>query len=376
MSDTLERRLRESMERRAGDLEVFPAVPPSVMRRARRRQALVAALAGVAAAAVITASVIGVRAAFLDRGQGRGPAGAGATRTVRGVTVTVPTGWYFENVASRAAGTGLFIVANYSPAVPLVDVPDDRVCRPTAAVLAVQETFRVVPGSMLAHRWPTELRPAQPTVRGCGGTESASWTVAGRSFQASALFGRHVSAQDRATLLQVFATMRFGPSTSGPPSLPVASPSGTVIAQGSTAGVHWILTANTNRDGSVTLEVTMPGQGFGIGVPRGPGGQTPIMSPQSIPLGNGAGAKVLLFGFVSRRVSSVHVEPGHEIGTVSPIPAEQQLQAFIVVVGRDRNATVVAEDAAGKVLARQSIGPPNPVASPVARSGPSTTPSP
>jgi hypothetical protein len=359
MSDTLERRLRESMERRSGDVDTPALVPPHVLKRARRRQAAVAALAGLMVAVVVTASVIGARALVLSQGRGNQLGGeTTSTRTVRGVSVTFPREWHFENTAPKTRGASLFIVANYSPRVSFLALPDRDVCTPTAALLAVQEQYQVDPGSRPTRLWPTALKPTQPTLRGCGGTETASWAAAGRSFHATALFGQDVAARDRVLLHEIFASMHFGPAPSVAPSAPIPSPSGTLIAQGTDAGTHWVVTARKDRGGGVSLEVELPGQGIGIGVPRGPGGRVPVLSSQSAPLGSGAGRKLLVFGFVSHRVSSVHIEPTHQIGAVYPLSGERRLQAFVVVTTPKAHASVVAENEGGKILARNPLGSP------------------
>jgi hypothetical protein len=326
----------------------------------------------------VAASIIGARTLVL--GQARGHqlgGGPTTTQTVRGVSVTYPAGWHFENVAALASGTGLFIVANYSPGAPFVDLPDNEVCTPTAAVLAVQETYQVAPGGRPAHAWPTKLEPAQPTIQGCRGTETAYWTTAGRSFEATALYGREVPAQDRSTLHAIFSIMKFAPAPSGQKPVPVRSPSGTIIVEGTDAGTHWVVSANENG-GSLSLQVDLPGQAIGVGVPRGPGGQVPILSPGSVPLGAGTGGKLLVFGFVSHGVSSAHIEPTHEIAKLYPFPGHRELMVFVVVADRSPNAMVVAEDEGGKVLAREPVNPPtpHPRASLVTHGPPKFSPSP
>jgi hypothetical protein len=377
MSDTLERRLRESMERRARDVHVPALAPPHLLRRARRRQVWVSAMAGLTAAVVVAASVIGARSLLLNQGRGDQLGDqTTTTQTVRGVSVTFPRQWYFENAVAGTRGTALFIVANYPPRVPFVSLQDSDVCTATAAVMAVQDhSFGGRQGT--SPHWPVELRPGGVQVPGCAESLVANWTVFGRQLGAAVLFGKDVSATDRAAMETAFRNLRFGPTPSGAPPIPSPSPSGTVLARGTNAGTSWIVTVD-NHKGQVSLNVGLPGQGIGIGVPRGPGGQVPVLSPESVPLGSGPGTRVLVFGFVSHRVSSVHIEPTHEIATIYPIPGQRQLMAFLVVTGRSSNAMVVAENEGGKVLAQEPVGPPtpHPHATPLTSTRPKASPSP
>ena len=379
MSDTLERRLRETMERRAGDLEVHPVAPPNVLHRARRRQAGTALVAGLVVVLVGVGSFLGTRA-FYANGRG-GPATGPAHSTVNGVTVSYPGDWYFENVAAEPKGgpsLGLFVVANRAPSVPFVQASVDRVCTPTSVLMSVLDITQMVPANVHGSPWPVSLHRTKHGVTGCGRVEIARWRAAGRLFEAVAVFGRDASAGDRGTLASIFAGMAFAPAPGGPTTptpFSVQPPPGKTLAQGTSAGVHWAVVVRSGRSGP-TLEVDLPGQGVGISVPRSPSGQVPLLSPQSLPLGKGPAAKRLVFGFVSARVSSVHIEPTHEIGKLYPISGERKLMAFVVVTRAHRNASVVAENEGGKVLVREPLSPLGPHPSPYRSPAPKASPSP
>src|SRR5919198_3481104 len=97
MNEIDERRiedLRGVFHRREGDVVAWGSAPPSVRLRVRRRQVGTVAATGLAAIAVIAASIGGVRA--LD---GPGPTqpaepGPTTTSTVNDVTITYPAGWF------------------------------------------------------------------------------------------------------------------------------------------------------------------------------------------------------------------------------------------------------------------------------------------
>jgi len=140
----------------------------------------------------------------------------------------------------------------------------------------------------------------------------------------------------------------------------VASPSGTVIAQGTDAGTSWVLVAHTSNDVGFSLEVDVLGQAGASGVLQGPSGRVPKLSASSVPLGAGPDGKTLVFGFVALPASSVHIEPTGEIGTLYPIPGQGRLMAFVVVAANSSSATIVAEDEGGKILAEEPLVRPTP----------------
>ena len=160
-------------------------------------------------------------------------------------------------------------------------------------------------------------------------------------------------------MMTAFENLRFGSAPSVAPPVPPGTSFGKVIARGTSAGIRWDVSASENK-GAVSLRVDLPGQAIGVGVPRGPKGQVPVLSPESVPLGAGPGSRLLVFGFVSHGVSSVHMEPTHEIGKLYPIPGHRGLMAFVVVAARSQKAIVVAEDEGGKILAQAPARLPTP----------------
>jgi hypothetical protein len=139
-------------------------------------------------------------------------------------------------------------------------------------------------------------------------------------------------------------------------SWPYEAPTGTVIARGRNAGTSWMLAAHESKDGGISLEVDLPGQGVG-GVLPGPTGEVPDLWVSSVPLGTGSDSRTLVFGFVAARVSSVHIEPTHEIGKLYRVPGQRHLMAFVVVARHSSSATIVAEDEGGMFLAQQPLAP-------------------
>ena len=360
MNETLEQRLRESMEHRVADLPASVPAPAGLLRRTRRRQVVVGTLTAVTVIAVVVSSFLGVRELWTGAQTPAG--GRQQTGTVNGVTVSYPAGWHFENAMAGTHGSALFIVANYTPPAPFPSLQDRDVCTATAAVMAVQDHSALGDGSGYP-QWPVGLRPGGTRVPGCAQSLVATWKAAGRPFGAAVLFGKDVSVEDRAAMLAVFRGLRFGPATvaSASPG-PVHVSGGTIIARGTTDGVTW--TVSVSGRGNLSLEVETPGQGVGIALLQGPGGQTPTLASSALPLGSGA-ARTLVFGFVSAKVSSVHIEPTHEIGKLYPIPGNLHEQVFVVATRAGSNATVVAEDEGGKVLDQQPIEAGGPPPSPV-----------
>ena len=353
MSETMESRLKEAMERRADDVPVPTSAPARVLRRTRRRQVGVAVVAGVAAILLGIGSFVALREVWHT---GTTPGGtAVTTRTVDGVTVTYPSGWDFENAMAGTRGSALFIVANYTPSVPFVSLEDRTVCTPTAAVMALQDHSLLGGGSNYP-LWPVTLRPGGTRVPGCARSLVAKWRGAGRSFGAAVLFGRDVSSRDEAALLGVFRSLRFGPATARPTGGGDLIINGTPVARGTTAGQAWVVSVE-GSGGGLSVSAETGGQGVGIGVAQSPTGRLAPLSVSALPLGRGPGVPHVAFGLVSASVSSVHIEPTHEIGKLYPIRGHRQMQAFVVIVDSLRpGATVVAEDEGGKILAQEPLG--------------------
>jgi hypothetical protein len=376
MNETLEERLKEAMERRAADLPVPMAAPARVVRRTRRRQAVVGTLAAVAAVALLLGSFVGVRE--LWTGAQKAGGSQQQTTTVNGVTVSYPAGWHFENAIAATRGSGLFIVANYTPPVPFVDLEDRDVCTPTAAVMAVQDHSAI--GTDGDHPgWPVTLRPGPVQVPGCAESLVATWSAGGRSFGAAVLFGNDVSASDRATMEGVFRSLRFGPgqrsSGTGKQSGPISSFTGRVIARGTTAGKAWTVSVQ-GKAGNLTVSAETEGQGVGIGMATSQSGDVATLSVAALRLGTEPDHPRVVFGLASAKVSSVHVEPTHEFATLYPISGNTQVQVFVVEVPSvGPKAIVVAEDEGGLILEEQRFGSglaaPEPIESP-----PSPTPAP
>jgi hypothetical protein len=374
MSETLEERLRESMERQAANLPVPAAAPPGVVRRARRRQVLLGVVGGVATVLVVVASFLGVRELWVGTGQRVGGYET-ETSTVNGVTVSYPVGWHFENTLGQSRGSGmLFILGNYTPPGSFLFVPDNRVCRPTAALLAVQET--ITNGGVLPPAWPVELRPnpASP-AKNCGAADTVRWMAHGRLFQAYVLFGREVSARDHAALEDAFSSMEFGPATEHIQGGGGLGTVGTVVARGTTAGRDWTVSVEGSGR-NLTVSAETDGRGVGMGLAQGPTGQRAALWATVMRLGSGPGVPRLVFGLASARVSSVHADATHEIATLYQIPGDTRVQVFVLPMRFiATNATLIAEDESGKRLATQRIGPDLPEPSP-APGTPTTTPSP
>jgi hypothetical protein len=375
MSETLEEQLRKTMERREADMPVPASAPPGVVRRARKRQVVAGIVGGAVAVLVVVASFIGVRDVWVGTGQKVGGY-LTETSTVDGVFISYPAGWHFENTLheSGANTTVLFVLGNYTPPASFLSVPDHEVCRPTAAVLAVQETL--TKGASLPPSWPVELKPnpASP-ARGCGSAETALWIAHGRLFQAYALFGRNVSGRDQAALDDAFSSMQFGPATEQSQGGGGLHAGGTVVARGTTSGRPWTVSVEGSGR-NLTVSAEAGGRGVGMGLARSPMGRTPALWVTVMRLGSGPGVPRLVFGLAAPRVSSVNAEPTHEIAKLYPIPGNTLEQVFVLPMRFIASkATLVAEDESGKRLATERIGPDLPAPSP-AQGGGTNSPSP
>jgi hypothetical protein len=264
MTDTLERRLRESLERHGGDIRPAPVAPAGLRRRVRRRQ-VGGVLAGVLALSVAAAGVVAGLQLVGPNDRGT-PGGSEQLRseTVRGVTVSYPSAWYIE-AADEGDETGpgrqapVFALSNIEPKASLLSGDGHVHCTPTTVLVGVVEDGYQGPKPVDAGypAWPVSMaRDAAVPGDGCGEWWSARWSVATRTFQGTVRLGTESIAADRRAAFAAFSSLSFDAEPSATPASPEAA--SLQIGTGTSAGIYWSLTA-TPGDGGVTLELSFEG---------------------------------------------------------------------------------------------------------------------
>ena len=358
----LERDLRELLQRKADEGWAQPEAPVRVLRRIRRRQAGTAVVAGVAAALVGLASFAGVRAVLDPDGEEQ-PAAPTTTRTLNGITIEYPEGWFLVDPSTVIGGTAaedmLLALSNRELTAEAMACPG---MAEGSSADQVMLTVQGIASGVAEDAWPVSLDPL-PIEGGRADSRcfprweflNARWTSSGRSYEGVVGTGPDATPADREAIASAFASMAF---VAGPSPDPTAA----VIAEGTAAGEAWQLIAR-RTDGVLELEFRSPSGGSAM---TGPfeGDDVPLVVWSPLVLGAGPSAEVLAFGLVSPEVAQVdvtvpgdgHRDPGAEIVDI-PDEISPDLQAFWAAVGTVDEVTVRVLDAGGNVLDEQTIDP-------------------
>ena len=365
----LEHDLRTLLEHKADDASAgAPAPDRQVLRRARRRQ-LGTVIGGVfVTAAVVVGAAVAISAlAPSNGGVPLEPVDRLVSSTVNGVTLEHPQGWYVVDPVEA----GIQPASRDLPRLLLFVSPSDPVASgfpgcpgmtdeaTDGFVLTIQEEPLAFVGEG-ARAWPVELAPMEgdASESGCypGWTfRRASWTAAGRTFEARVGIGPDASGSDREALDAAFASLRSAPTEIGPEAV--------VIATGTAGGEDWELIATRDGGGlGLTLQWSTGGSGIG--------GTRPVadeIQSTAYDFAVGGHHEIVVVGAITADATTVAAVP--EIGSrVSvdvidvPDPIGGALDAFVLTYVYDapdpRGATLTAYDEDGHVLATGTVPPP------------------
>jgi hypothetical protein len=379
--------LIEMFRRREGDVRTPASAPTNLVARTRRRERLTVGLGMMAVVIVVVVSIAGLRSLGSSDGSQPGDIGPTTTKTVSGITITYPERWFAEdpvaigiepNDTPRTLPTLVLTLTRDDPhnqgvlGCPLMaEVP------PGQLLMTVQETPLASSGEGSA-AWPVPLRTwaGFDSDLGCYAGWSgmrASWTAAGRSFEARLGFSPDASDDDRAALLDAFASMSFAPGSvstqdgSGPATGDAGS--GDVIATGTdVVGGPWALTITHQPKGDgIAFEWVeyVNASGTGCCLHNTKIGDHDLVFDS---MGWTAGAPTVILAFASTRTARV----GSEIDGVTyeaklyPLPARYlgPLQIAVLFLPDDvapkepediRALRLVAYDAQGAVLEREAV---------------------
>jgi hypothetical protein len=347
--DQLETRLREFFDQTAAHVTIPPSV--SAIRQARRRQAGSVAFVVVAAGALAALSL--VVGNLMSPTHSSVPGSATVETEVHGVAVTIPDDWIWIDPAvvgmPEPLGGAPHVIAVLSASDPssLLDCTQQH--RSDQFLLTLRQRPFAEEGPA-SHLWPVPLTPlASNTSLGQCYADwkflSATWTEAGRSFEARVGIGPNVSAEDRQALFAAFSSMTFKPMYSGPTSATVAS--------GATAGEEWSVTAGRDADGLV-LSVDWTDGGAESGGFRD---TNDAIHARVVVLKPGDPGALLLYGAVQAGVARLDwVRNGASSAagiTIADVPNEldPQLDAFAVeVTSADLPCRLIAYGADGMKL--------------------------
>jgi hypothetical protein len=361
----LERDLRALLDDKASAAGVSEP-DARLLRRARRRQ-IGTVLAGALGVAAMLGGVVLVIWAF---GPSRGgtpadPLEPRVETTVNGVTVTHPESWKVVDPVeagitpeTETTTRLILLMSNAEEITPeAISCPGLSGDAGGGLVMTIQEVPLPLAGEG-AQPWPVELvsliEPGQGEVGPSGCLPGwaflrASWTDAGRGFEARVGFGPDVSGPERDALQAAFDSLRFAPAEGAPEAV--------VLATGTAGGEDWELIAQRAKDGMVLgLEWSSGGAGMG--------GLSDIPDPLQYTaqfLGSGSDRELVMYGVTRAPIVRVGYAPP-DGGPVAPTDVIDvpdsiggELEVFVLVApdpgtgvagilrGYDRHGEVVAE---------------------------------
>ena len=308
----VEHDLRELLERKASSLgSLPPRLPDPVRKRGRRRQAGTVFVSGIAAVAVVLASMATLRA--VDPGPDRTTVpvedpSAGyevfeRTATVGNFTITSPSDWYLVRLGRVFS---VLQLTNFdhglAGSVCGNEIPDDG-----AALYVARRTgpdARVVDSVS----YPPLFDPAAEETEGpCGPGRYVTFSKEGvGAFIAWAAFGDDTDPDDRKLVFNSFADMSFDSRMLARPSPPAAY----VVAGGENAAGPWRLELGpSSGEQNSNVQLHLIG-GEGPGIDAGP------FTVPDVPIEQAGGDPT--FGAVTKEASGVELRL--EEGT-PPIPA-------------------------------------------------------
>lgn len=373
----LERDLKELFDRKLTELRVTPAAPPKVLlRRTRRRQGATVGIAVLMAGALALGSVAGLRL-IGDRSTRLGTNDL-ENRTARGVTISVPNGWHFEEFPldesrDEGANAPLFTLSSFVPPAPATQLTAEDLCDADGVVLAMTEVLDITDPESFG-RWPATFGPAPASATGCEIRE-ARWTANDRFFIGTTLIGNEAPAEDELRLRQAFESLQFAAPEPGPTPTVVPTPSASppspdpipsVIVTGEDFGVAWELEF-TKQGGNVCVSLETGNAAIGMCAAEPAGPQAPVEAP-TIELGEfelGQG-NLMLAGSISAEVASVvgWIEPDGgevvvEMVDLTDLALDPPRRGFHVELPGIPKGGLVALDLDGNEIDRMLFGRPS-----------------
>jgi hypothetical protein len=372
----LDTELRELLQRKASQAGPTPAgAPTKVLRRARRRQGLVAA---VAALTVVTVAA-GAFAAGRWIGRSEGIPGAPTTsETVEGVTIAYPEDWFLVTQSDVPGPVDpsdglLFDLSNSQLTQGLMACPPEADDYQRIVAMSVQESLGGSGDAPARPPWPVEPVPFEPDPISSGpmcqpegwSYLSAEWTAAGRTFFAALAFGADASEADREALMTAYRSMTFEPTEGGTESVELVS--------GSTGNEAWSLSVRVGANGQPEFTITR--ENFVTGESSGEGTSAP--EPNDHPItallttfGEGAKVVTLVYGEVTTDAADVQVsltgedaqgnptERGPEPAEIVDLPeAFGDVNAWYFIAGDPyTGGFTLATDADGNTIEGSMVG--------------------
>jgi hypothetical protein len=211
----LERDLRELFETRARNAAAPSTPAPGVLERARRRQFGTAFAAILGSLAILSGSIVGVRALVTSEEQRQGvvaPALSTAPDGFRPVvlpylSIAYPEDWFLVALEPVPSGDRVLQLTNFDAGAARVDCEQGASLPAGGVLLEVQ----LGAGQEPLPRWPASLGvvPGDGGPCGADGVRGASWTAGGTAFSATALLAPD-AAQDEVDLMErAFESLAF-----------------------------------------------------------------------------------------------------------------------------------------------------------------------
>jgi len=361
----LERDLRDVLDEDARRVPTPISAPEGLRRSVRRRQAVVGGVVGLSALAVVAGIVAGATT-LLPVGSSQ-PAGEGPTTTgtLNGITITYPQAWSLIDPDEAGLNGSSMMAEVPLPRIVLALAPTDAGetfgCPGQAGgaatfLMTVQEEPLALDGPS-SEPWPVDLRAmtVDASESACyPGWDffRAGWTAAGRTFEARLGVDPAATTDERDAVLASFASMSFASSYEGVTAA--------TLTTGNAGGQEWSLIATRQSDGlTLSLQGASSGSGSG-GFDR----SSQDLQVSSHAFGDGADRELVVYGVVPE--GAVRVEASSADGSVTsadvldvPNEIDPDLNAF-ALVAPPGSVELLGYDASGEVVARGTVGAPEP----------------
>jgi hypothetical protein len=361
----LDRDIREMFRRHEADLLLGVTAPPKLMRRTRRRQVGTVTAGVFLVISGVVGATSGLRAVVGNEPQLPGTGGQTQTTTINGITITYPEAWFAADPvdvglepqdAPRTFPSLMLALTNRDPrARGALGCPGLSETAGGSVLMTIQEDQPALPVASGAASWPVSLEPLD--IADDSGDVAcypdwtflrASWTAAGRSFEARVGVASDATDADRAAVMEAYESMTFTPES------PVESDMSIVGAGTAFDRANWFIKVDTST-GEYCLDVVAdstimdPAYGSGTCV----GDTTHTDAPQ-VNILDASQDGAFAVGTVPADVFAVILETPEgvvgDIGLIPPPGALEGFRYFVVPLPGEGHGTLRFQDQRGHDL--------------------------
>lgn len=352
----LDRDIREMFRRHEADLLLGVPAPPKLMRRTRRRQIGTVSAGIFLLISSFVGATSGLRAVVGNEPQLPGTGGQTQTTTINGITITYPEAWFAADPvdvglepqdAPRTLPSLMLVLSNRDPSArEAFGCPGRSETAGGSVLMTIQEEDQpTLPDAQGAAPWPVTLEPM--AIAGDSGDVAcypewtflrASWTAAGRSFEARLGVAFDATDADRAAVMEAYESMTFAPGS------PVESDMSVVGKGTAFDSANWFIKVDTST-GEYCLDVVADSSiidsAYGSG--KCVVGTTPTDAPQ-VNILDASPDGAFAVGTVPADVFAVLLETPEgvvgDIGLIQPPGALEGFRYFVVPLPGEGHGTL------------------------------------